>query len=194
MGASAAALAEAQCRPEAPRTAAEAARRREAAEAALWEAAGSEDIEALCSAMVTAEQAGASEGMLAMARSMLVSLEGVAGRRRAVEAMPASPEAVVVKGFLHETMTGRKDLFEDVGGSVGCMGRRPAALETGAGTGDGEPRGRVAGLEAEGAAFGAPGTRFGAPGAGCEWRRPSLRLGLWTPRSGAAAAGLNCVF
>ena len=92
MGAGAAALAEAECRPAALRTAAEAARRREAAEAALWAAAGSEDIEALCSAMVTAEKAGASEGLLEMARSKPVNLEGVAGRRREAEAVPASPE------------------------------------------------------------------------------------------------------
>ncbi len=62
-------------------------------EAAAWEAALSEEIEAMCRAMVVTEQAGASEDLLAGARSMIADMKGAAGSQRTVEVVPAPPEA-----------------------------------------------------------------------------------------------------
>ena len=85
--------ADAGCRPEALRTAGEAARRRGAEETAVWEAALNEEIEAMCRAVVVAEQAGASEDLLAEARSMMADMASAAGSQRDVEVVPAPPMA-----------------------------------------------------------------------------------------------------
>ena len=68
--------AEAKCRPEALRTAGEAARRRGAGKAAVWEASLNDEIEAMGRAMAAAEQAGAFEDPLVEARSKRLEAEG----------------------------------------------------------------------------------------------------------------------
>ena len=85
--------AEAGCRPEALRTAGEAARRRGAGEAAVWEASLNEEIEAMGRAMAAAEQAGASEDLLVEARSMLADMASAAGSQRDGEGVSAPPMA-----------------------------------------------------------------------------------------------------
>ncbi len=85
--------AEAGCRPEALRTAGGAARRRGAREAAVWEASLNEEIEAMCRAMAAAEKAGASENLLAEARSMMADMIRAAGSQREIKVVPAPPMA-----------------------------------------------------------------------------------------------------
>ena len=89
--------AEARCRPEALRNAGEAARRRGAGEAAVWEASLNEEIEAMGRATAAAVQAGASEDLLSEARSMLADMASAAGSQRDGEEVSAPPMAVAAR-------------------------------------------------------------------------------------------------
>ena len=169
--------AEAGCCPEALRTAGEAARHRGGGEAATWDAAPNEEIEAMCRAMVVAEQAGASEDLLAEARSMIADMTGAAGSQRAVEVVPAPTKAEAAR--MPGTRLGSP-------GAV-CKERAPPPLRLGLWTPTAAPWASTAIGRAP---LGAARAGFGA---GLGQARGPVSM-LWTPRSGTAAAGLNSMF
>ena len=169
--------AEAGCRPEALRTAGEAARRRGAGEAAVWEASLNEEMQAMCRAMAVAEQAGASEDLLAEARSMLADMASAAGSQRDVEVVSAPPMAEAARA--PGTRLGSP-------GAV-CKERAPPPLRLGLWTPTAAPWTSTAIGRAP---LGAARAGFGA-GLGQASGPVST---LWTPRSGTAAAGLDSVF
>ena len=166
--------AEAGCRPEALRTAGEAARRRGTGEAAVWEASLNEEIEAMCRAMVVAEQAGASEVLLAEARSMIADMTGAAGSQRAVEVVPAPPKAEAARA--PGTRAGSPGAGCESTWHLGLWTPRSAA-----------PWASIASGRAPlGAARADRGAELG--------RASGPESTLWIPRSGTAAAGLNSMF
>ena len=169
--------AEAGCRPEALRTAGEAARRRGAGEAAVWEASLNEEIEAMGRAMAAAEQAGASEDLLVEARSMLADMASTAGSQRDVEVVSAPPTAEAARAS--GTCLGSPGAL--------CKGSGPTPLRLGLWTPTAAPWASIATGRAP---LGAARAGFGA-----ELRQASGPVStLWTPRSGTAAAGLNSMF